>query len=100
MGIENGVLVFHVGATLVASPVRGGDLRADRFASFALVLDGGLPGGARSFYGVGKGLAKRKPPALKCSFVDHSAMKKPAEAGKTFVIKAERKGLIVALIPE
>jgi hypothetical protein len=81
--------------------VCAGDFLADQLASLALVLDGGLPCGARRFFLVGKRLAKRKPPALKCSFVDHGFMKKPAEAGKTFFFKARvRNRLIVALIPE
>ena len=88
MGVVHGLPLHQVAATLVACPVGGGDFLADQCASLALVLDGGLPSGARRFFLVGKRLAKRKPPALKCSFVDHGVMKKPAEAGKTFFFKA------------
>ena len=87
MGIIHSVPVYHVGAALVACPVCAGDFLADQLASRALVLDRGLPGGARTCVLVGK-RPVRKPPALKCSFVNHSVMKKPAEAGKTLFFKA------------
>jgi len=83
---------------LVACPVRGGDFLAGQLASFSLVLDGGLPSGARRFFLVGKRLATRKPPALKCSFVDHNDVKKPAEAGKTKV--GRRKGSMLQRFSE
>jgi hypothetical protein len=78
--------------------VCGGDFLAGQLASFSLVLDGGLPSGARRFFLVGKRLATRKPPALKCSFVDHNDVKKPAEAGKTKV--GRRRGSMLQRFSE